>query len=300
MTQLQRSDLTRSHPARRQVAGSSIVRSLYSAQVANPEPAFEPRPLVGLTPIDARRESLTTEVARKLLDYLLAGRFEPGQRLPSERQLAEGLGVGRSVVREALKSLTLLGLLEVRQGSGTFLKSTESDLLPQVVEWGLLLGAKRTRDLVEARRYLEVIVASLAAQRRDAAAIEDLQLQLGRMRAADADPEAFVAADIAFHLRIADAAGNETLYQVMASVRALLQVWISRVMRGPDARFAETAHEHEVIFEAIRDQDEAAARVAMEAHMESAYARLGSTLTDDTQAVLRSVPTSGLSATVRM
>ncbi|MBX3031855.1 MAG: FadR family transcriptional regulator [Chloroflexi bacterium] len=249
------------------------------------------RPLAGLTPIEQRRESVTTEVARKLLDYLLAGRFQPGQRLPGERQLAEALGVGRSVVREALKSLTLLGLIEVRQGSGTYLKSAESDLLPQVVEWGLLLGAKRTRDLVEARRHLEVVVAGLAAQRRDADALADLEAQVARMRAADPDdPDAFVAADVAFHLRIADAAGNETLYQVMASVRALLQVWISRVMRGADARFLETAHEHELIYEAIRDQDDAAARSAMEAHMESAYIRLGSTLTDDGQAVLLSVP----------
>lgn len=247
-------------------------------------------PLTGLTPIEVRRESVTTEVARKLLDYLLAGGFQPGQRLPGERQLAEALGVGRSVVREALKSLTLLGLVEVRQGSGTYIKSAESELLPQVVEWGLLLGAKRTRDLVEARRHLEVIVAGLAAQRRDAATLDDLEAQIGRMRAAKDDPDAFVAADVAFHLRIADAAGNETLYQVMASVRALLQVWISRVMRGPDARFAETAREHELVYEAIRDQDEAAARATMEAHMESAYARLGSTLGDDGQAVLMAVP----------
>lgn len=247
-------------------------------------------PVTGLTPIEVRRESVTTEVARKLLDYLLAGGFQPGQRLPGERQLAEALGVGRSVVREALKSLTLLGLVEVRQGSGTYIKSAESQLLPQVVEWGLLLGAKRTRDLVEARRHLEVIVAGLAAQRRDEATLEDLEAQLGHMRAAKDDPDAFVAADVTFHLRIAYAAGNETLYQVMASVRALLQVWISRVMRGPDARFAETAREHELVYEAIRDQDEAAARATMEAHMESAYSRLGSTLGDDGRAVLMAVP----------
>ena len=104
---------------------------------------------------------------RLLLDYLLAGNVSPGTRLPSERQLAEELGVGRSVVREALKSLGLLGLVEVRQGDGTYLRRVESELLPRVIEWGLLLGERRTADLIEARQHLEVVTAQLAAARRD-------------------------------------------------------------------------------------------------------------------------------------
>jgi DNA-binding FadR family transcriptional regulator len=87
----------------------------------------------GLPRIDlSSRETLTMEVARRLLDYFLSGEVEPGERIPSERRLAESLGVGRSLVREALKSLHLLGLLEVRQGDGTYLKRTDSELLPQV------------------------------------------------------------------------------------------------------------------------------------------------------------------------
>lgn len=232
----------------------------------------------GLARIDARREPITTEVTRRLLDFLLAGHFEPGQRLPSERQLAESLGVGRSVVREALKSLTLLGIVEVRQGSGTFLKSTESDLLPQVIEWGLLLGAKRTRDLVEARRHLEVVIAGLAAQRRSEAALQDLERELGNMRVAEDRSDAFVAADIAFHMHVAEAAGNETLFQIMSSVRSLLQVWISRVMQLGDAQTAATAESHAPIYEAIAAGDAQAAREAMESHLDWAYSRLEETL----------------------
>lgn len=232
----------------------------------------------GLTRIDSRRESVTTEVSRKLLEYLLAGHFQPGDRLPSERRLAEALGVGRSVVREALKSLTLLGLVDVRQGSGTYLKSTESDLLPKVIEWGLLLGAKRTRDLVEARRYLEVVVAGLAAERRDQSDIDDLGRQLKSMQAAEGDKEAFVAADVEFHIRVAEAARNETLFQIMTSVRSLLRVWISRVMDRPDAQMAATAAEHAPIYDAIKAGDVQAARTAMEQHMQWAYARLEETI----------------------
>jgi GntR family transcriptional repressor for pyruvate dehydrogenase complex len=200
----------------------------------------------------------------------------PGQRIPSERKLSESLGVGRSVVREALKSITLLGLVEVRQGDGTYLKSTESDLLPQAIEWGLLLGAKRTRDLVEARRYLEVVLAGLAAERRDEAALGGLRDCVQRMHASRDDPAGFVAADMAFHLQIAEAAGNETLFQVMTSVRSLLLVWMTRV--GPTVGLGLSADEHDPIYRAIEAGDAAAARTAMEAHMTWAVARLEETL----------------------
>jgi GntR family transcriptional repressor for pyruvate dehydrogenase complex len=225
----------------------------------------------------ARRETTTTEVARKLLDYLLAGRFDPGHRLPSERRLAQDLGIGRSVVREALKSLTLLGIVEVRQGDGTFLRSTESDLLPHAIEWGLMLGTRRTHDLVEARRYLEGILAGLAAERRNDAVLADLRRELDVMRGPDADSRVFVAADIAFHLRIAEAAGNETLLQVMMSIRTLLQVWISRTVQD-NADLTAIAAEHTPIFEAIAASDSMAARTAMEDHLRRAYARLEGTL----------------------
>jgi GntR family transcriptional repressor for pyruvate dehydrogenase complex len=97
-----------------------------------------------------KREPVATQVARKLVEYLLSGAVEPGERMPSERQLAEAFGVGRSAMREAIKALSLIGLVEVRQGDGTYLRKADSALLPDVIEWGLLLGERRTMDLVEA------------------------------------------------------------------------------------------------------------------------------------------------------
>lgn len=230
-----------------------------------------------------RRETTTTEVARKLLAHLLAGHFAPGYRLPSERNLALDLGVGRSVVREALKSLTLLGIVEVRQGDGTFLRSTESDLLPHAIEWGLLLGTRRTRDLVEVRRHLESILAGLAAERRDDAALVDMRRHLDAMHSAGDDRGAFVAADVAFHLRVAEAANNETFLQIMLSVRTLLHVWVSR--NAQDA--ADTtvlADEHDPVYDAIVAGDAAAAHDAMQNHMTWAFNRLEGTLAAEVEA----------------
>src|SRR5271165_5773881 len=93
------------------------------------------------------REPISAEIAKKLLDYLLSGVLVPGDRLPSERELSKAFGVGRSAIRDALKPLTLLGIIDVRQGDGTFLRATESEFLPKVIEWGLLLGERRAIDL---------------------------------------------------------------------------------------------------------------------------------------------------------
>jgi GntR family transcriptional regulator, transcriptional repressor for pyruvate dehydrogenase complex len=231
-----------------------------------------------LEPVDRSiRESVSTEISRKLLDYVLAGHVRPGERLPPERKLAEMLGVGRGVIREALKSLTLLGLVEVRPGDGTYVKRTDSELLPQAIEWGLLLGTQRVLDLIEARRHLEIIVAGLAAERRDEAAIEDLRLLFAGMAAAIGDADRFVAADVAFHLRVAEATGNGTLHQIMLSIRSLLQAWIARVMHAA-SDYHPSLDDHVPVLRAIEARDPAAARAAMASHMDHATERLAGTL----------------------
>ena len=233
--------------------------------------------LAGLDPI--KREPLATEVARRLIDYLLAAGLEPGERMPSERQLAEAFGVGRSAMREALKSLTFLGLLEVRHGDGTFLKRPDSELLPRVVEWGLLLGERRTTDLVEARQKLEAVIAGLAATRRDATDVAELRRLLGRMDAAGDDAAAFVDADVAFHLRLAEAAGNTALRDILSGIQALLRAWIGRVVAEP-GNLGVSYREHVPILEAVERGDEAAATRAMTDHMKAAAERLTRTLAE--------------------
>ncbi len=241
---------------------------------------------LNVTPI--RREPLAAEVARRLVDYLLSGGVEPGERMPSERQLAEAFGVGRSAVREAIAALSLIGLIEVRHGDGTYLKRPDSPLLPQVVEWGLLLGEQRTIDLVEARQLIEVDIAGLAASRRTDEDLVDLARILARMEREareGAETAEFVDADVAFHLRLADMARNSALRDVLSSIQALLRAWIGRVIAEGyrDISYAE----HIPVFDAVRDQDARAAERAMDAHMRSAARRLQATLD-------RASPTAGV------
>jgi GntR family transcriptional repressor for pyruvate dehydrogenase complex len=222
----------------------------------------------------ARQVGPTVEITRRLLDYLLSGDLKPGQKIPSERQLAEGLAVGRGALREAIKSLSLLGLLEQRIGDGTYLSRSSSDLLPQVIEWGLLLGEKRLDDLLEARYHLEVLLSGWAVERRTEEQLARLRELVAQMQAAGSDDmDGYVRADIAFHLQVAACSGNTVLADVLTNIQSLLQAWASRVIHTAGETHTSLAM-HQPILAALEDGDPDAARRAMTLHMDRAVRRL--------------------------
>ncbi len=225
------------------------------------------------------RESIVFRVAQSLLDHLTSGAIAPGTRLPSERQLAETLNVGRSAVREALASLDLLGIVSIRPGSGTYLRDSSSEILPRAINWGLMLGQPRIHDLVEMRQFLEIDSARLAAERATDEDIATLARQIDRMGHSVDDFSAFVELDVNFHLEVARAAKNSVLSEVLNSVRSLLHVWIERTSNDKAVTVAAVT-EHTAIFEAIRDHDPEAAERAMREHMHIANERLRASLAD--------------------
>jgi GntR family transcriptional regulator, transcriptional repressor for pyruvate dehydrogenase complex len=235
-----------------------------------------------LTPLAReRRPSTGNLVAQRLLDVLLSGEFAVGDRLPPERELAASLEVGRSAVREATQALAMLGLVEVRQGAGTYVRGTTSDLLPKTLEWGLLLGDKGTRDLVETRICIEVEVARLAAERCSADELADLESLVAQMRTAvAAGPETLVELGLAFHLALAQAAHNEVLAGLLESLSELLRAWTRRLrIAGTDpAEVSVRIEQHEAVLEACRRRDPDAAGAAMRAHLRSSLERLKETL----------------------
>jgi GntR family transcriptional repressor for pyruvate dehydrogenase complex len=248
--------------------------------------------MTGYERIHINREPLAAEVVRQIIDRILGSEMNTGDRLPSERNLADMLGVGRSVIREALKTLTVLGLIEVRQGDGTYLSRPDTAFLARAIEWGLLLGAHEALELVEARCHLEEIIAMLAAARRTDEDVEELRRLLAEMEVSQGDLDRFVNADLAFHTKVSEACGNGTLQRMMAGITMLLQVWIRRVMRKADS-YAPTLEEHRQLFAAIEAGDEDAARLAAAAHMSRARSRLESSLTLDEDEVERTLEEGG-------
>ena len=227
------------------------------------------------------RQAPLEEITRRLLDFFFSGAVKPGEKIPPERQLAEALAVGRSSVREAIKSLSLLGLLETRQGDGTYLSRSGSDLLPRVIEWGLMLGGQRVHDLVEARGQIEIMVAGIAAERADDAAVDRLRARLEELREAGSDVPRYVEADVALHLEIANATGNEIFIGLVSSLRSLLAVWAQRVLTHAGETSSSLAM-HQPIIDAIAAHDVDRAKATMAAHMQRADRRLREALAQDT------------------
>ena len=221
------------------------------------------------------RESLSAVVARRLLAYLQSGAIPIGGRLPSERQLGVHLGVARNAVRDGLKPLALLGIIESRPGSGTYFVGMTSDLLPQVVEWGVLLREHKLNELVEARLHVESTLARLMCERRDDESLAKLKVALAEMEAACHGlqrPE-FVAADLAFHLIIANSAQNSILEGIVNNIRALIAAWIKKVVGG-ESDLEGLYQEHAAIVRAMELGDSDMCAAAMESHLRAVTRRL--------------------------
>ena len=212
-------------------------------------------------------------VASRLLTYLTSGETPVGTRLPPERELAASLGVGRSAIRGALAALEILGIVEVRPGSGSYVAGTTSELLPQALSWGMLVNPDSTEDLIQIRTQLETLVARLAAEKRTDEDLDYLAGCVADLAAAGSDVPAFVTADFRFHDRIATIAGNPILQQMLSTVRSLLRLWVDRSVQIGQ-QMTQTIADHTRLLDAIRAGQPVAAAEAMEAHMDTAAARL--------------------------
>ncbi len=222
---------------------------------------------------------MESELTRKLLEYLLSGAIEPGGRLPSERTLAEILGLSRQAIRNSLKSLSILGIVETRMGSGTYFVGRQAALLPQVIEWGLLLSQGWVIDLIEARYQLEILFAGLAAERRTGEDVEELRAILERLRSSRVDYEAYAQADAEFHVKLAMASRSTILAGVLVNVASLLKAWSERVIASAGETESSLAM-HEAVFRSVAAMDAEGARAAMLAHMDRAVTRLRRSVDD--------------------
>jgi GntR family transcriptional regulator, transcriptional repressor for pyruvate dehydrogenase complex len=216
-----------------------------------------------------RAPSVTEEAIDKIRELIVSGSWGPGDRLPKESELAAQLGLSRNSLREAVRALSQLRVLEVRQGDGTYVSSLEPDLLLESTGFisHLLLGDTAV-ELYEVRRILEAAAAALAAARIDEAGKEELRLRLESMAAADG-VEDLVEADVAFHAVIAKAAGNAVLTSLLASLSTRtmrVRLWRGRRV---DNALDVTRDEHRRIYEAIVSGDPELARAAATAHIAS-------------------------------
>lgn len=217
-------------------------------------------------------------------ERILAGELRVGDSLPAERELAGQLGVSRAAVREAVRSLQAQGVLRSTVGAGatggTRVTAMPSGALTRLLRIHVALANFPLPDVVEVRVALERLSTRLAAAGAGAEDLACLQARLAELRTAAAQGrEAFNDADAAFHVAIAEAAGNrlaaDTTIAIRESVRAPM---LRRFVAMADGAFAELAAqlntEHEVVLEAITAGEAARAEELMEAHIRGAWSRM--------------------------
>lgn len=211
--------------------------------------------------------NLSHQVAERIIGEILTGELTFGERLPSERELATRLKVGRPTLRDAISSLGVLGFLKVRPGQGTFVVDGHAEFVGKAFGWSLLLDPGSTRDIIETRLAIETEACMLAADRADSSDVEKLDAILRRMSMSVGDKQAFAAADLDFHLSIVRAARNLALQRMLEATQELLNQWMSLAIAVPGVP-ARATSQHRSILRAIKTGDRAKAERAIRTHVQ--------------------------------
>lgn len=221
------------------------------------------------------------QVARQIEAQIRAGDLAPGAKLPPERAMGERFGVSRGVVREAIKVLSTMGLVESRQGSGIYVRNNPIPSISRALTLSVSADAASILRLFEFREEIESLAARAAARRRT-------NEQLGAMRRAldanaaslaDTDWDAFGETDHDLHLAIAAAADNPYLYAVISATRQM-QRDVMRIVARRSGVLAVAVAQHRRVVAAISGRDAMAAAVAMREHMRYSAAGAHEVLAD--------------------
>jgi GntR family transcriptional repressor for pyruvate dehydrogenase complex len=218
-------------------------------------------------PLDRRK--VYEQVAAQLLGQIGTGGLRPGDALPSERELTESFAVGRSSIREALRMLESQGVITSENG-GAFVVANAANPLNSSLQLLFTLDSEAgVHDLFELRRIIDCEAACFAAGRHDDADLAEMDAALSEMEAAlaagsDGD---FIAADLRFHLAIAEATGNRLILYSMQAARDVVRHALEKVVHVPHSPESAVI-EHRAVREAIGARDGDGARSAMREHLE--------------------------------
>lgn len=217
------------------------------------------------------RETVPEQVARRILDLVVARQLRPGDQLPPERDLAEALGVSRPSVREAIRGLQTMGVVKSRQGGGHLVTALDADAILGPIRFFLSLEPANIRALYDVRALIEAEVARLAAgslSERDLWVMGEI---LRRQEARLDDPAYFRKSDFAFHQVVWESCGNPFLKRIGESLHALGLEVRTRASETPGV-LQRSFRDHERLLDALRERDGGAAAVAAADHMRNVLA----------------------------
>lgn len=224
-----------------------------------------------MIPVPKQNQKVYQIIFNRIKESILSGELLPGDKLPSERELASRFNVSRTSIREALRALEIHGIIESRQGDGTFIKASE---VKKVLE-ELSTAIHKTEDyliyeMLEVRQALESECAYLAAYRANSYDLEQMRKCIEQMSSAGSDTEKGLMADLNFHLSIAEASHNSILLGLVQTLGEHLKNTISVTRSHRFSRaglFEETFNEHKELYLAIARRDADHAKKLMEHHI---------------------------------
>jgi len=220
-----------------------------------------------------KKSAISEDITARLLAMIKEGELKAGAKLPPERELAEIMKVSRPSLREALRALSIMNIIEIRQGDGTYVTSLEPELLVEHLDFIFSLSDSTIIELFEARKIVEVGLAAMAAQRITDEEIEKLEDCLAHSIENVDDHTEFLKADVELHETIVEAARNTFLKRFMGSIYNLGRVSRSRTVEIPGV-VEQVVEDHRAIVYALKAHDSEKARQAMLQHLNNVEARL--------------------------
>ena len=220
--------------------------------------------------VPVKRELVAEMVARRILDMVSSKALKPGDQLPPERDLAKQLNVSRPSVREAIRGLSILGVVQSRQGGGAYISELDGDALLGPIRFFLSLDTTNIRELYDARSLIEGDVARRAAINMTDEELVKLGEIIKHQEDTIEDARAFRLSDFKFHEAIWIGSGNTYLKRIGESLNSLGLEFRRRASERP-AVLRQSLLDHRALYEALLKRDPATAAAAAETHMQNVY-----------------------------
>jgi len=215
---------------------------------------------------NVKRISTVERIVENLINLIKKRSLHVGDKLPSERQLCEIIGVSRPILREALKALQVMNIIDIRQGAGAYVKSLEPEDVVEHLDIVFHLDSSLYRDLYEARKVLEAALAGMAAQNISESEIEAITENVRQAAINIGDEQIFLERDLELHEMIMRAAGNRVIPIFMQSINKLSMLLRKQSNNQPFIR-KNTMRDHKLIIKALKSRSPAGAARAMEQHI---------------------------------
>lgn len=223
-----------------------------------------------MTPMVSR--SVVDRIITRITDAIISGELLPGQKIPTESELCENLQVGRNSVREAIKALVAMGVLEIRRAEGTFVAAGFSDRMLDPMVYGLILEGGNSPAIIELRRLFEIGILKLAIEKASKAEVKQMEEALEALRSVvkkrPADRDEILEADINFHKTLEQAVNNPLVSKISVVIERLSRVTRARTVEHfiKNGELQEMVTLHQRVLDTVVKRDETAVAGVVDEH----------------------------------